>query len=70
MNEVSNINKFFKWIGSLQNIKRYNNSKQRIISLKPNEVNKGNEKALLDTVLFIYVPPDFVTNSKFEIGFK
>ena len=64
------INKNFKWIDILQKIvKEYNNSYHSTIKMKPIEVNKSNEKELLNTV-FKYVPPKIVEKSKFVINDK
>lgn len=41
----------YKWVNILQSlIDEYNDSKHRTIKMKPNDVNRNNEKYLLDTV--------------------
>lgn len=68
MKVMFEINKNLRWIDILQKIvKDYNNSKHRTIGMKPIEVNKENEKILLETV-YKYIPPDIIKKSKFKIG--
>lgn len=68
MKVMFEINKHYRWIDILQNIfKDYNNAKHRTIRMKHIEVNKKNEKELLETV-FKYEPPDLIIDSKFKVG--
>ncbi|RYA67885.1 hypothetical protein DD592_27190, partial [Enterobacter cloacae complex sp. 2DZ2F20B] len=56
----------FDWISPLPKIiKSYNNSYNTTIKMKPKDVNKGNERTLLETVYMITL-----TNkkTKFEVG--
>lgn len=62
------INKNFRWVDILPKIvKEYNNSYHSTIKMKPIDVNKDNEKDLLETV-FKYIPPKIITNSKFKVN--
>lgn len=55
------------WMVRYRKIAReYNNLKHRIIGMKCVEVNKDNEKELLETV-FKYIPPGFITKSTFQV---
>ena len=56
----------YKWIDIIDNIvSKYNNTKHRTIGLKPNQVNKANEKKLLSTV---FIVPKVALPSKFKVG--
>ena len=63
MKVIFEVNKKCRWIDTLADIiKEYNNSMYRMIGMKPIEVDKGNEKALLETV-FKYVSLDSISQS-------
>lgn len=56
----------YKWFDVLSDIvNEYNNSKHRTIRMKPNEVNKENEKHLLRGV---YKHTSLLTTNKFKMG--
>lgn len=58
----------FKWIDILQSlISEYNNTKHRVIKMKPNEVNENNEQHLLNTV-YHKQHINSIVKSKFKIG--
>ena len=60
--------KIFFWVNILDEIIRdYNNSIHRTIGMKPIEVNKGNEKDLLE-IVFKYTPPDLIKKSNLKPG--
>lgn len=70
MKVLFEINKNFRWIDILPKIvNEYNNSFHSTIKMKPIDVNKENEKYLLNSV-FKYEPPKFITKSKFKINDK
>lgn len=56
----------YKWIDILDDVvNEYNNSKHRTIKMKPREVNKSNEKHLLNTV---YQYSSLLSPNKFYLG--
>lgn len=58
----------FKWIDILQSlISEYNNTKHRVIKMKPYEVNENNEQHLLNTV-YHKQHINSIVKSKFKIG--
>lgn len=55
-----------KWIDLLDTVtETYNNTKHRTIRMKPKDINKNNERALLDTV---YSHLKVVDKQKFKVG--
>lgn len=65
-----NINGSYKWIHILEKIvKKYNNTKHRTIGMKPTQVNKLNEKQLLQTVFRKPIKTKF-TKPLYKIGTK
>lgn len=63
------VNGSYKWINILQNlIDDYNNTKHRTIKMKPNDVNRRNEKTLLKTVYNYKWNVSHRSEPKFKIG--
>lgn len=59
----------YKWIDILQKlISQYNNTKHRVIRMKPNDVNEYNEKYLLKTVYSPILPARVAIKPKLKLG--
>lgn len=64
--KMFSMNGNYKWINNLQTLlAKYNNTYHRIIKMKPNEINKHNEKQILQTV---YNFPKTFPRPKFKVG--
>lgn len=65
------VNGSYRWINILKNlIDDYNNTKHRTIKMKPNDVNRRNEKTLCETVYNYKWKVSHKSKPKFKIGYS